>query len=576
VCGIAGYYGSGNTCEVLLNSLKRLEYRGYDSAGIAVSSDFEIHIKKAVGELDDIKSDLDLKDKKSKAGIGHTRWATHGEVSEENAHPHVSCCGRFALVHNGILENWEEMKRELGEHRFTSETDSEVVVHFIEQRSQDGCVETAIREFMKEAKGSYSIAVLDSKREEVFVMKNGSPMAIGIGSDGLFFASDIHAFSEHTENVVFLDDNEYATVRGSELVVKNHKGKIVDKQPKTIKWSKKSPNKKNFEHYMYKEINEIPSVLRKLEKTLDRSQKNDLNKFRDMLKEHEKIIFTASGTSYHASLLGVYFLQKAGIEAQALIASEFKNYERADDKTLLVPVSQSGETKDVIEAVNHSRKKGADIASITNVPHSTIERMSDVNLRINAGQEICVAATKTFINQLYTIMRLSSSIDGANYNADLANALKNTIQKNEDKIKELAEELSDEEDLYIIGKGEAYPIAREIALKLKEIAYIHAEGMMAGELKHGTLALIEDNTPVVSLIPDGNSSIASNVKEVESRGANTIKLSPHNKDFWFPERNESFVFASTILGFLLTYWIAKRNGLPIDKPRNLAKSVTVQ
>lgn len=577
MCGITAYYGKRNAGRILLDSLKRLEYRGYDSAGLAVLSNKNVAVRKGVGEIDEIKSDIDLTDKKSSTGLGHTRWATHGGVSEENAHPHTSCKDRFALVHNGIIENWKEMKGKLNEHVFNSETDSEVAVHYIEEKAQEKDVEEAIQDFMDEVQGSYAIALMDSKEEKIFALKNGSPMAIGINDDEAFLASDVYAFSPYTDTVIFLEDNEYAVVDKGNVTVKNETGEKIDKEEETIEWEQESSGKEDFDHYMHKEIREIPQALKKIEKSLGTTQQDRLEEFTEMIKDYDKVIFTASGTSYHASLLGVYFLQKAGLEAQSLIASEFKNYERVDENTLLIPISQSGETKDVLEAMKYSRKRGADIASITNVPHSTIERKSDINLRINAGQEICVAATKTFTNQVYALIRIAEALKGSSSKRNLISSLRGVLERNEELIREIAEELKDEEDIYIIGKGETYPVSREIALKLKEIAYIHAEGMMAGELKHGTLALVEDGTPVISLIPEENSEIISNVKEAESRGAKTIKISPHYGDFYIPENsNGDFAFFSIVIGFLLTYWTAREKGLPIDKPRNLAKSVTVQ
>ncbi len=577
MCGITAYYGDRETCEILLDSMKRLEYRGYDSAGIAVLSKPKISVRKDTGKLDEIEGKLNHGNSKSRAGIGHTRWATHGNVSEKNAHPHTSCDGRFALVHNGIIENWEKLKEGLGEHEFQSETDSEVAAHYIEERAKNKGTEKAIRDFMREAAGSYAIALLDSEEDRLFAVKSGSPMAIGMGEKEIFLASDVYAFSPYTDKVTFMKDGEYAVVEDCDIVVKNTRGEEVGKRVETIRWEQDDSGKGAFDHYMQKEITEIPRSLEKLQNSLETDQRDTLRRFTEKLKDCGKVIFTAAGTSYHASLLGVYFLQKAGVEAQALIASEFENYERVDENTLLVPISQSGETKDVLEAMDYSKQEGAEIASITNVPHSTVERKSDLNLRIRAGQEVCVAATKTFTNQLYVLMKLAESINGTKVENSLMEKIKEAIERNEGQIKKLAEEMKDEKDVYIIGKGETYPVAREIALKLKEISYIHAEGMMGGELKHGTLALVEDGTPVISLIPGKGSDIISNVKEAESRGAKIIEVSPDYGDFYVPENsNGDFAFFSSVLGFLLTYWTARKKGLPVDKPRNLAKSVTVQ
>ncbi|MCJ7450829.1 MAG: SIS domain-containing protein, partial [Candidatus Nanohaloarchaeota archaeon QJJ-9] len=353
-------------------------------------------------------------------------------------------------------------------------------------------------------------------------------------------------------------------------------GEKKEKEVKKFDWTQEEGEKEEHDHYMIKEIKEQPKVAKRLLKTFKTSQKKDLNRFLDLIEDHEKVIFTSAGTSYHASLLGVYYLQKAGVEAQALIASEFQNYERVDEDTLVIAVSQSGETMDVLEAIEFSKEKGGTIASIVNVPHSSIQRKSKESLEIHAGQEVCVAATKTFTNQVLTLTKIAERLGMDSNIAGISEEIKEVIERNEEEVKELAKELSDKEDIYVLGRGTTYPVSREIALKLKEIPYIHAEGMMGGELKHGTLALIEEGTPVISLIPQESDEIISNVKEVEARGANSLRISSGSDRFYLPENPSSFALSSTTIGFLLAYYIAKEKGRPIDKPRNLAKSVTVK
>ncbi len=577
MCGITAYSGKKQASEILFESLRRLEYRGYDSAGIATSNGKGLTVKKAVGQVDEIQRNIDLKTMDGNLGVGHTRWATHGNVSKENAHPHTCCNKRFAVVHNGIVENWESLREKLTGCSFKSQTDSEVIAHYIEKKSRDLGVERAIQDFMEKAKGSFAVTLMDAEKDNLFAIKNGSPLAIGLNDNEIFVGSDVFAFSSHTDQAIFLGDYEYARIEGSDLVVKNIDGEKLEKKPRKVDWDRKESQKDGFDHYMHKEIFEIPEAIERLKKSLETEQRDRLKRFSKKVKKSKKIIFTASGTSYHASLLGVYFLQRAGIEAQTLIASEFKNYERVDSETLLIPISQSGETRDVLEAIEYSLERGAEVASITNVPHSTVERKSDVNLRIRAGQEVCVAATKTFTNQLYTLLKIAEELNGKVLKDNMSKTVEDIIEKNEPQVKKIAKELKDDGDIYIIGKEEAYPVAREIALKLKEIAYVHAEGMMGGELKHGTLALIENDTPVISLIPKKESEIVSNVKEVEARGARTIELSPFYGDFYIPEEaNGSFAFLSAVIGFLLTYWIGRERGRPIDRPRNLAKSLTVK
>ncbi len=576
MCGITGYYGTKKASNYILDSLKRLEYRGYDSTGVATLNDSQIEIRKDAGEIDEINQKYNLTDMEGKIAMGHVRWATHGDVTQANAHPHTSCDNRFAVVHNGIIENWKEFKEELSEHEFTSNTDSEVIPHFVEEKVKEGSVEEAIQEFLEKAEGSFAAVLMDAESKKMYAFKRGSPLALGVGKDETYLGSDLYAFSTETDEAIFFEDDEYAVIEGGKYEFKNSKGETKEKEPREFDWNQKPSEMGEFDHYMRKEIQDIPNSIKRLETSLNNSQKKNLERLVEEIEKHDKILFTASGTSYHASLLGVYFLQKLNLNAQTLIASEFKNFERADENTLVIPISQSGETKDVLEAIEYSKKKGAKIASIVNVPHSTIEREADINLRVKAGQEICVAATKTFANQLYLLQKITQKLGGEVQLQDLPDEIRKTIETNEPKIKELAKKLANKDDIYLIGRGITYPIAREMALKLKEISYIHAEGMMGGELKHGTLALIEDGTPVISLIPEKDSEILSNIEEVEARGAESIEISPFHGDFEFPHHDSAFAFYSTVLGFLLAYWIGREKGLPIDKPRNLAKSVTVK
>ncbi len=575
MCGIAGHYGSSDTGEVLLDMLKRLEYRGYDSTGAAFLSGSDISTVKGTGDIEKIKENVVFLGSVADGGIGHTRWATHGRASDENAHPHSSCENRFSLVHNGIIENHRKIKSELGGHKFYSETDSEVAVHYIEEKSTLG-VENAVVSFMEKAKGSYAVALMDSKEERVFLLKNGSPLAIGIGKKDVFIASDPFAFHSYTDRVLFLRDGEYAVVDNCDVTIKNLDGAVQKRKPEVLEWKERSFGKNGYRHYMQKEIREIPGCIERLEKLLETVESEKVDGFIDALLGKDKVVLTASGTSHHASMLGSRFLRKVGVDARVVVASEFGENFEIDEETLLLAVSQSGETKDVLDAIETARKMGADIASITNTPHSTIQRRSDVNLGIHAGREFCVAATKTFTNQVYTLRKISKRIRGRSSVGNLPSNLKNTIKKNGEAVKKVAEELKNKEDIYILGKGEMHPVAEEISLKLKEIAYIHAEGMMGGELKHGTLALIEEGTPVISLVPRRNSDIVSNLKEVKSRGANSIEISPFSDRFELPDEDEDFIFFSAVLGFMLTYWIGRKKGLPVDRPRNLAKSVTVR
>jgi len=578
MCGIVGYVGHKQAGEIILDGLKRLEYRGYDSAGIATLDDESgrFQIKKDAGKIDEIDSKLDLSAMKGNRGLGHTRWATHGSVTKENAHPHHCCSERVSIVHNGIIENYKQLKQQLQQHDFTSETDSELIAHYFGDKLEAGASPKEIMlDFIEQAEGTFAILVLDNETGKIYALKRDSPLALGVGEEEIFIASDIYAFSPHTSQAIFFEDDEYAIIDRHNFQF--YKGeKKIDKELQQFEWGDEEESKAQYQHWMLKEIHEQPEALAKLKSSLNSSQENKLEQLARMINNHGKIIFVAAGTSYHASLLGVYLLQRAGVEAQALIASEFKNYERVDEDTLVIAVSQSGETMDTIESIKFSKKKGGTIASIVNVPHSSIERESKLSLQILAGQEKCVAATKTFTNQVFLLLNLAEKFNANVEFNQLINGLKTIINRNEEKIKQLAKELKDCDDIYLIGRGPSYPIAREIALKLKEIAYVHAEGMMGGELKHGTLALIEQGVPVISLIPEQEDEILSNVKEVESRGAHSIKISPYYGQFEVPEDGESFAIMATTIGFLLAYYLAKERGLPIDKPRNLAKSVTVK
>lgn len=576
MCGIVGIASSREfpIRGELLARLKKLEYRGYDSVGYASSDG---RCEKGIGELG--KFIEKVKDGKAKTAIAHTRWATHGGVTELNAHPHSDCRGNLLIVHNGIIENYGEMKGELEKkgHKFRTQTDSEVIAHFLEEKMGKG-MEKAMQELMKEAKGTFAILAIRKGEEKIYAMKRDSPLALGLAKNELILGSDIYAFSDKTNKAIFFDDDEYAVIDAKGYAFFDARGKRVKKEIKSFKWARQDEGKHEHPHYMIKEIHEQPMAAERLIRSLEADQAQKVEKLVKMMKGAERVLFVAAGTSYFASLLGVYFLNRAGMKAQTLIASEFENFMYADRKTLVVAISQSGETMDAVTALKFAKGKGARIASLVNVPHSTIQRMSEVSLEICAGQEVCVAATKTFTNQVVALLFLASKFG---FHADfegLPLQIEKTIASNEEKAKELAKKLKSRNDVYILGRGLSYPSAREFAHKLKEIAYVHAEGMMAGELKHGTLALIEKGTPVFSLIPNGDADMASNTKEVEARGADVILVSSTpDSQFQIPTTNRGiFAILSVIIGQLLAYYIARERGLPIDKPRNLAKSVTVK
>ncbi len=578
MCGIVGVTSKKEfSSKKLIDMLKRLEYRGYDSFGFATNSGY---MEKFVGEIDSKK----IKNRFAKTEIAQTRWATHGGVSEKNAHPHADCSSSLFIVHNGIISNYEKLKGKLKGHKFRSDTDSEVIAHYIEEKLKRKDMLHAIADFFRDAQGEFAVLLIRKNDGKMYAFKRGSPMVLGIDKDGIIVASDIFAFSNRTNKAVFFNENDLTIV--SPTGYEFYKMPMLHKERREIHIipQTKEEQKHKYEHYMIKEIMEQPLAAQRLINSLNGEQHKKIQKLKQMIKSSRRIVFVASGSSYHASLMGVYFLRRAGIEAHTIIASEFRNFTLLDDNTLAIAISQSGETMDVIEALHGIKEKGVKIASFVNVPYSTIERMSNVSINTCAGPEICVAATKTLTNQFLALLYLASAFGYKTNMEKIPGEIRKFLAKND--IKSIARSLKNNKDMYIIGRGFSYPISREIALKLKEIAYVHAEGMMGGELKHGTLALIEKGTPVIALMPCGDGDIASNVKEVEARGARVISIGGVSKsssmayrdsDIKIHARDEAiFGVLATVAGQMLTYYIAKEKKLPIDKPRNLAKCVSVK
>ncbi|MFH1590488.1 MAG: glutamine--fructose-6-phosphate transaminase (isomerizing) [archaeon] len=580
MCGIVGITSEQefDVTERLLSALKRLEYRGYDSSGFATSGG---GLEKEVGEISALLPKG--KDVKAKAAIAHTRWATHGGVTKTNAHPHANAEGTIFAVHNGIIENHKAMRKRLESEGcvFKSQTDSEVVPHFFDRCLASGMdMKSAIQAFIKEAEGTFAILLVRKGDDRIYTLKRDSPLVLGVGEGIMMLGSDVYAFSHVTDKAVFFSDDEYAIIGPDSYAFFDASGEAVEKEPQVFEWAQDEETKGDFPHFMIKEVHEQPTASRRLIQSLSTLQKDKLERLASMAKEARRVVFVASGTSYHASLIGVYLLSRLGIEAHTVIASEFENFQLVDKDTLVVAVSQSGETMDVVTVLKDTKKKGCKMASVVNVPFSTIQRLCDLSIETLAGQEICVAATKTFTNQIITMLALAKTLGYDVYLDGIPDKIKATIEGQEKKVMELSTSLKDKRDIFVLGRGMSYPIAREIALKLKEISYIHAEGMMGGELKHGTIALIEEGTPVISLIPNHNADMASNTQEVAARGARTLVISnvdDMGADFVVPESDEAeFSIYACIIGHLLSYYIAKENGLPIDKPRNLAKSVTVK
>ncbi len=581
MCGIVGIVSEKpfSVGGELLAALKRLEYRGYDSAGLATSDGL---ILKKTGELDNLRPLV--RGVRARAAIAHTRWATHGGVTEKNAHPHADEAKRVIAVHNGIIENADELREELEKkgHSFVSETDSEVIPHFLEECLSGMGPEEAMREFISRAEGTFAVLFIIKGEHALYAMKRDSPLVLGVMKGSMIVGSDIYAFSGLTDRAVFFEDDECAVIHPDRFSFFTKEGTKTEKEAVKISWFEEDASKERYEHFMLKEVHEQPAASHRLIQSLKTTQKEALERFSSEIRKSKRVVFLAAGTSYHASLIGVHQLSQLGIEAHTVIASEFENFLLVDKGTLVISVSQSGETMDVVSVLKDVKEKAGAAGAVVNVPYSTIQRMSDFSIETLAGQEVCVAATKTFTNQVIVMLALARSL-GARISLDeIPGKIRKTIADNEKKVMALAESLKHEKDIFVLGRGISYPVAREIALKLKEISYIHAEGMMGGELKHGTIALIEKGTPVISLIPNHNPDMVSNTKEVEARGARTIVISnrPSNSfkaDFVVPDSGDAeFAIYACIIGHLLSYHIARLNKLPIDKPRNLAKSVTVK
>jgi len=578
MCGIIGIVARDkfSVKDDLIRSLQRLEYRGYDSCGFAT---FEGHLAKDTGYIENLARNIDGIE--TSLAISHTRWATHGGITQINAHPHYNAEKTIFAVHNGIIENFQEIKQNLQNqgYRFVSETDTEIIPHYFDLYLKSGKdVRRVITDFMNEIEGTYAVLLFVKDDPHIYAFKKDSPLVLGICKDRFILASDLYAFSDDSDEAIFFEDNEFAIVGNGAYEFFDRNGKPLQKQIMRFTWSRKEENKEEFEHYMLKEIKEQPHVSERLIQSFSTIQKDKLEQLSSMVKSARRVVFLACGTSYHASLVGCFLLNRLGIEAHTVIASEFESFLLVDEDTLVIAISQSGETMDVVSVIKNIKKTGAQFAAIVNVPYSTVQRLSDISIEILAGQEICVAATKSFTNQLIILFALAQELGFGEIDlGSLPGKIQKTIDLNEDYIKKLAQDLYQKEHIFVLGRGISYPQAREIALKLKEIPYIHAEGMMAGELKHGTIALVEDGTPIISLIPNNNPDMISSTKEVEARGARTIIISNTDGELKIPPCCDAeFAIYSGIIGHLLSYYIAKLRGCAIDKPRNLAKSVTVK
>ncbi|MEH7885642.1 glutamine--fructose-6-phosphate transaminase (isomerizing) [Bacillus sp. JJ1609] len=600
MCGIVGYIGNNDSKEILLKGLEKLEYRGYDSAGIAVINGNGVHVFKEKGRIADLRIAVDL-DVMANAGIGHTRWATHGPPSKVNAHPHQSSTGRLTLVHNGVIENYDLLKREyLQNVELKSETDTEVIVQLLELFVNEGLsVEDAFRKTLTLLHGSYALALIDEQNDEtIFVAKNKSPLLVGLGEGFNVVASDAMAMIQVTSQYVELMDKEMVLVTKDEVTIKNLEGEVIERAPYTAELDASDIEKGTYPHYMLKEIDEQPLVMRKIIQNYQDGQ-GALEIDSDIvaaMKEADRIYIIAAGTSYHAGLVGKQFIEKlVKVPVEVHISSEFGyNMPLLSEKPLFIFISQSGETADSRQVLVQVKEMGYKALTITNVPGSTLSREADYTLLLHAGPEIAVASTKAYTAQLAVLAILAEvTARGLGHEVDfdlvqelgiIATAMEALCDDKEEFESIAREYLTVTRNAFFIGRGIDFYVGLEGALKLKEISYIQAEGFAGGELKHGTIALIEEGTPVIALATQDfvNLSIRGNVKEVVARGANPCIISMKGLEtdedrFVIPEVHSLLTpLISVIPMQLISYYAALHRDCDVDKPRNLAKSVTVE
>ena len=596
MCGIIGCVGRGeDTLSTLVAGLSQLEYRGYDSAGVALGGE-TVSVAKRAGELSALREALAAEPIAGDLGVGHTRWSTHGPPTDANAHPHEDCSGRVAVVHNGIIENYQAVRDDLATdgHTFESDTDTEVIPHLIEAELDAGAdPEAAFRAAIDRVEGSYAVAAVVAGADAVFAARNDSPLVLGIADGATFLASDVPAFREYTDRVVYLDDGEFARLDDEGWTVTDADGARVEKAIETVDWDPEETGKSGYDHYMLKEIHEQPRALRQcLRGRVDELRGQvDLGDLGDL--SPTGVQFVAAGTSYHAAMYGALLYRAAGVPAQAFLASEYATSPPPIGDALVVGVSQSGETADTLAALREASHRNARTLAVTNTVGSTAEREADHVLHIRAGPEIGVAATKTFASQLAALNLLRLATAPGSDARDVVTALRDLpgdVQAllDDSTARAVAAEFSDAGAYFFIGRGYHYPVALEGALKMKEISYTHAEGFAAGELKHGPLALVTEDTPVFAVVTgddDLSTKTVGNVKEVEARDAPVVAVTDGQSEVGryadhVLELPETHPTAASVLANvqlqLVSYHVARALGRSIDKPRNLAKSVTVE
>lgn len=599
MCGIIGYIGQKKATPILMAGLSKLEYRGYDSAGICVLENQELKTIKKSGRIVELAKDKNINNSSAVLGIAHTRWATHGEPNEKNAHPHLDCHNQIAIVHNGIIENYTALKQLLikNGHEIKSDTDSEVIVHLIEEFYK-GDLEGAVVQVLNLLEGAYGLAVLHKKEEKIIVARRGSPLVIGVGDREMFVASDVSAILAYTKKVIYLSDGELAIIKKDSYKIKNLIGENINKEIHDIKWTVDQLTKQGYKHFMLKEIFEQPDVLINTLRGRIKDGQIKLSIEFDLAKV-KRIIIVACGTSWHSALIGKYLLESiAGIKTEVDYASEFRYRQPiVTPEDLIIVISQSGETADTLAALKEAKQKGAKALGIVNVVGSTITREVDSGVYLHVGPEIGVASTKAFTSQVLALSLFALYLkqnQGIKIDKKILKELSSIpdkisqVLKQDQQIIELAKQFKDTKNFLYLGRGFNFPVALEGALKLKEISYIHAEGYPAAEVKHGPIALIDKNMPVVFIATKSTLSqkIISNMQEIKAReGIIIAVVNEGDKEIKtiadyvieVPETLDEFSPAINVIPLqLLAYHIADLKHLDVDKPRNLAKSVTVE
>jgi len=614
MCGIIGYIGSKPVVPVLIDGLRRMEYRGYDSAGVALVTPEGISLRRSAGKLANLENAIRIDPVDGVYGVGHTRWATHGRPTEENAHPHRDCTGRIVVVHNGIIENYLELKRELQTqgHEFKTETDTEIVAHLVEREMRDDGLENAVRRALLYMRGMFAIVLVSVEDpEKIVAVRNGPPIVIGLGQDEFFVASDIPAILSHTRDVVFLGDEEMAIITRSGVQFTDYSGRAVSKTTQRVLWDPIAAEKGGHKHFMLKEMFEQPTAARDTilgRVSLDRGEifLEDLNIPVETFRALQKITIIACGTSWHAALVGKYLIEAlAQVPVEVDYGSEYRYRNPILAKhELAIAITQSGETADTLAALREAKRKGASSIAICNVVGSMATREADGTVYTHAGPEIGVASTKAFTSQLVALQLLAlymAQVRGTLPPADIRRHIAELLQvpqiieqalKASAATEKIAERFYNRADFLYLGRGINYPIALEGALKLKEISYIHAEGYPAGEMKHGPIALIDEQMPVVAIAPNDHvfEKMIGNVQEAKARGGSVIAITTEgdtrmagvldpNSDFILPMPATTEMLTPIVMTIplqLLAYHIAVRRGCDVDQPRNLAKSVTVE